>query len=121
MDINISNLFKKRDAESRSLSAENYSGEKGKGGMATEETTLNKASATCARELGPGWKLSPCLPIPAGETVTIMDNEGPGGTGMLFFEYTGREKNLHQSNARWAIFSAAPGTSVRRFLLSRSM
>ncbi len=78
MDINISNLFKKRDAESRSLSAENYSGEKGKGGMATEETTLNKASATCARELGPGWKLSPCLPIPAGETVTIMDNEGPG-------------------------------------------
>jgi hypothetical protein len=78
MDINMSNLYKKRDAESRSLSAENFRGEKGRGGMATEETALNKTSAACARELGPGWKLSPCLPVPAGEAVTIMDNAGPG-------------------------------------------
>ncbi len=78
MEINLSNLFRQRQAASRSLSAENFRGEKGKAGMATEETTLHPSSAQCARELGQGWKVSPCLHIPAGETVAIMDNEGPG-------------------------------------------
>jgi len=78
MEINLSNLFLKRDAESRSLSPENFRGEKGKGGMATPETTLHQGSAHCARELGQGWKVSPCMSIPAGQTATIMDNDGPG-------------------------------------------
>jgi hypothetical protein len=78
VDINLSNLFMKRDAESRSISAENYRGEKGRGGMATPETTLHKKSAEAARELGVGWKLSPCVAIAPGETVTLMDNDGPG-------------------------------------------
>ena len=25
-----------------------------------------------------GWKISPCLPIKSGETVTLMDHDGPG-------------------------------------------
>lgn len=78
MEINLGNIFMKRSAESRSLTAENFRGDRGKGGMATAKTALHPHSASCARELGPGWKLSPCLPIPAGKTVTIMDNEGPG-------------------------------------------
>ena len=78
MNIDLSNIYQKREAESHSLSAENYRGEKGKGGMATTETTLFPNGAQCARELGQGWKVSPCLPVAAGETVTIMDNEGPG-------------------------------------------
>lgn len=78
MEIHLGNLFLKRNAQSRSLSAENFRGEKGKGGMATEETALHKGSARCARELGQGWKMSPCLPIPAGQTVAVMDNKGPG-------------------------------------------
>lgn len=78
MEINLGNLYRQRQAESRSLSAENFRGEKGKAGMATEETTLHPGSAQCARELGQGWKVSPCLHIPAGETVALMDNEGPG-------------------------------------------
>jgi hypothetical protein len=85
MDINLSNLFTKRNAESRSLSAENFRGEKGKGGMATAETALHPRSANCARELGPGWKLSPCLRLPAGHTVTIMDHEGPGMIRHMWF------------------------------------
>ena len=68
----------KRTAKSRSLSAENFRGEKGKGGMATAETSLHPMSARCGRELGPGWKFSPCMEIKAGETVAIMDNDGPG-------------------------------------------
>lgn len=78
MEIGLSNLFQQRKAISRSLSAENFRAEKGKGGMATAETTLHKGAANCARELGQGWKMSPCLEIPAGETVTIMDTDGPG-------------------------------------------
>jgi len=78
MDISLSNIYLKREAESRSLSAENFRGEKGKGGMATEKDTLSPGSARCARELGQGWKVSPCAVIAAGATLTIMDNEGPG-------------------------------------------
>jgi hypothetical protein len=74
----LDNLFMPRDAESRSLSAENFRGDKGGGAKATFETTLHKASAEAARDLGPGWKVSPCLSIPAGGSATIMDNDGPG-------------------------------------------
>ncbi len=78
MHIDLANLYQKRDAESRSLSAENFRGEKGAGGMATFETSLHPPSARNARDLGPGWKLSPCLEIPAGESITLMDHDGPG-------------------------------------------
>jgi hypothetical protein len=78
MHIDLANLYQQRHAESRSLSAENFKGEKGAGGKATFETSLHPRSANCARDLGPGWKLSPCLEIPAGESVTIMDHDGPG-------------------------------------------
>ena len=39
------------EGRTRSISPENFHGEKGKGGMATEGTGKN-----CARELGQGWK-----------------------------------------------------------------
>ena len=78
MEINLSNVFQKRDAVSRSLSAENFSGGKGQGGMATAETSLHPACANSARELGQGWKLSPCLKLAAGQSMTIMDHDGPG-------------------------------------------
>lgn len=78
MDIGLSNLFLKRNAVSCSLSAENFRAEKGQGGMATAANTLSKGSANCARELGQGWKVSPCMEIASGQTATIMDNAGPG-------------------------------------------
>lgn len=77
IESNLSNLFMKRDAESRSISAENPTGERGKGGMATADTTLNQSCATCARELGQKWKVSPCARIPAGQTFTMMEVAGP--------------------------------------------
>ncbi len=76
--MDLSTLFLQRDARSRSLSAENPRGEKGQGGRATAETSLHPPSAHAARELGPGWKLSPCLRVGAGETVILMDHDGPG-------------------------------------------
>src|SRR5262249_35155269 len=58
---------------SRSVSAENPTGAKGSGGMATEGT-----GAGAARDLGRGWKVSPSIEIPAGQTATLADLEGPG-------------------------------------------
>jgi len=78
MFIDLSNIFLRRNAVSRSISAENPDGSSGGGGRATEATTLHPASAHNARELGPGWKLSPCIAVESGETATLMDHEGPG-------------------------------------------
>jgi len=60
-------------AQSRSISAENPTGEKGKGGMATDGT-----GAIFARELGQGWKISPSINIPGNETVVLADIRGSG-------------------------------------------
>jgi len=58
---------------SRSVSAENPTGAKGSGGMASEGT-----GAAAARELGRGWKVSPSIEIPSGQIAMIADVEGPG-------------------------------------------
>ena len=57
----------------RSVSPENPTGAKGCGGAATEGT-----GAAAARELGPGWKISPSVEIPAGSTAVLADIAGPG-------------------------------------------
>ena len=66
-------LSKIRDCESRSISAENFTGEKGKGGMAETGT-----GASCARDLGKGWKISPSIEIKAGETFEIANIKESG-------------------------------------------
>lgn len=57
----------------RSVSPENFTGAKGGGGRATTGT-----GASAARELGPGWKVSPSIDLPAGATATLADLDGPG-------------------------------------------
>lgn len=79
MHVDLSNIYLKRNAESRSLSAENPTGEKGRGAIADPK------GEGAARELGQGWKVRPCLAISAGETVTLMDNEGPGVIRHMWF------------------------------------
>lgn len=71
-------IFLTRHAESRSISAENPDGSRHGGGRATPENTLRPRSAEAARDLGVGWKLSPCAEIPAGASFTVADIEGPG-------------------------------------------
>jgi hypothetical protein len=60
-------------AVTRSISAENPTGEKGRGGAATDGT-----GARAARDLGLGWKVSPSIRIGAGETATLAEIDGPG-------------------------------------------
>jgi hypothetical protein len=71
--MGLGDLWRLPNAQSRSISAENFTGEKGKAGIATEGT-----GASCARDLGRGWKVSPSAAIRAGETFTLADIRGPG-------------------------------------------
>ena len=73
LHTHLGNLSRLSDAQTRSISPENFTGAKGKGGMATEGTGAN-----CARNLGQGWKISPCIKIPGSSTVVIADIDGPG-------------------------------------------
>lgn len=68
------------NSTTRSISAENMTGEKGKGGMAIPNPSELKpaASARAADSLGQGWKVKPFLRVNAGETVILMDVDGPG-------------------------------------------
>ncbi len=69
----IGDIHRLSHAKTRSISAENFRGEKGRAGMATEGT-----GAGCARELGPGWKISPSINIAPRTVVTLAEIEGPG-------------------------------------------
>jgi hypothetical protein len=73
LGMGLGNLARLSNAQSRSISAENFTGEKGKGGMAVEGT-----GAGVSRELGQGWKVSPSIRIAPQSTVTLADIEGPG-------------------------------------------
>ncbi len=57
----------------RSISPENFDGSKGGGARATSGT-----GAGCARDLGPGWKVSPSVDIDPGATFVVADIEGAG-------------------------------------------
>jgi hypothetical protein len=70
----FSNLTRLSNAQSRSISAENFTGEKGKGGMAIEGTGIpGPASA-----LGQGWKVSPSIRIPGHATAQLANITGSG-------------------------------------------
>ncbi len=75
LDLNMGNLYRMSDARSRSISPENFTGEKGKGGMATLE---EGNAAHAARDLGQGWKVNPYIFIESGEEFTLAEIEGEG-------------------------------------------
>lgn len=71
LGMHLGNLARLSNAVTRSISAENFTGAKGQGGMAA-------VGSPSARELGQGWKVSPCIEVPAKETVTIAEINGSG-------------------------------------------
>ena len=82
----MNHLYQLKDAKTRSISPENFTGEKGRGGMAT----LDEGSAAhAARELGQGWKVNPFVVIDGGEirprvpflqltTIEVKSSQLPG-------------------------------------------
>jgi hypothetical protein len=82
--LNLGNLPRLSNAKTRSISAENFTGKKGMGGMATEGTGFR-----AGRELGQGWKISPSVAIGPKETFTIAEIEGPGAIQQIWITPTG--------------------------------
>ena len=92
LGVNLSNLYRLSNATTRSISPENFTGEKGKGGMATEGT-----GAIHARGLGDnggvqGWKVSPSIQIEPGETRVLGEIKGAGAIQQIW---------LTSANLRW--------------------
>ena len=95
LDMNMGNLYRLSDAETRSISPENFTGEKGKGGMAkpSDGDQRNVANAHhAARDLGQGWKVNPFVIIKPGETFTLAEIEGPGAIQHIWMTPTGNWK-----------------------------
>ncbi len=84
LDLHLGNLSRLSRAESRSISPENFTGEKGKGGMSTDGPALH-----AARDLGQGWKVSPYVIIRKKTTFTLAEIKGPGAIQQIWMTPTG--------------------------------
>jgi hypothetical protein len=84
IDVNLGNIYRLSDAKTRSISPENFTGEKGKGGMATTGTGSN-----ASRELGQTWKVSPSVIIKPKTTFTLAVIDGPGAIQHIWMTPTG--------------------------------
>ena len=84
LGTSMGTLSRLSKARTRSISPENFTGEKGKGGMATEGT-----GARAARDLGRGWKVSPSIAIEPGETFELADIEESGAIQQMWMTPTG--------------------------------
>jgi hypothetical protein len=84
LGLHLGNISRLSSAKTRSISPENFTGEKGKAGMATEGTGAN-----CARELGQGWKISPSIPIQPGECRVLAEIDEPGAIQHIWMTPTG--------------------------------
>ena len=82
----LGQLTQLSESQTRSISAENPTGEKGRGGM-----SIDGPAADAARELGQGWKVAPFTPVPANTTLTLADIEGPGAIQHIWI--TARPEN----------------------------
>jgi hypothetical protein len=79
LGMDLANLPRLSNAQTRSISPENFTGAKGKAGMATEGTGKN-----AARDLGQGWKVSPSVRIPAKSTFTMGEIDGSGAIQQIW-------------------------------------
>jgi len=67
------------NAQTRSISPENFTGEKGKAGMSTDGPAQG-----AARDLGQGWKVSPFVHIPGNSTFTLAEIHGSGAIQQIW-------------------------------------
>jgi hypothetical protein len=84
LENNMGNLFRLSNAKTRSISPENFTGEKGKGGMA-EKGSASDASS----DLGRGWKVNPFVEIAPNQTFTLGEISGSGAIQHIWMTPTG--------------------------------
>jgi len=80
----LGDLYQTSAAQSRSISPENFTGEKGRAGRATTGTGRN-----AGRDMGLGWKISPSVVIKAGTTLVMADIKGSGIIEQMWMTPTG--------------------------------
>ena len=78
MQCSLNTMALLSDAESRSISGENRTGERAGGAREMPPVDENGNPQGAGRELGQGWKIHPYDIIKPGETLTLADIEGPG-------------------------------------------
>ncbi|HYE24385.1 MAG TPA: glycoside hydrolase family 172 protein [Clostridia bacterium] len=81
---NLGDLYRLSDAKTFSISPENLTGEKGKGGMAVQGNASHES-----RELGQGWKVNPFIIIEPGKTFVLADIDGAGAIQQIWMTPTG--------------------------------
>jgi hypothetical protein len=84
LGVHLGNLSRLSNAVTRSISPENLTGEKGKGGMAIEGT-----ASLQAKNLGQGWKVNPYVIIKSGETFEMANIQGSGAIQQIWMTPTG--------------------------------
>ncbi len=86
LNMGLGNLSRLSKAKTRSISPENITGEKGKGGMAK----VGEGSASnAARDLGQGWKVNPYIRIEPGNTLVMGEIDGPGAIQQIWLTPAG--------------------------------
>ncbi len=84
LSVSLDSLSRLYNVQSRSISPENFTGEKGRAGAATEGTGKN-----ASRELGQGWKVSPSIHIKGKSTFSLAEITGPGSIRSIWMTPTG--------------------------------
>ena len=84
LNLSLGSLSRLSNAQTRSISPENFTGEKGKAGMSTDGLAAQQA-----RDLGRGWKISPYIVIKAGQTAEIANIVGSGAIQQIWMTPTG--------------------------------
>src|SRR5687767_2072958 len=91
LGMSMGNLSRLSKAKTRSISPENFTGEKGKGGMAK----VGEGSAShAARDLGQGWKVNPYVRIKPGETFTMGHIKGSGAIQHIWLTPAGDMRKM---------------------------
>lgn len=84
LGMGLATLSRLSDAVSRTITPENFTGEKGGACRATEGPGAGPAT-----DLGLGWKISPLVRLQPGQVLTMADIEGPGAVQSMWMTITG--------------------------------
>jgi len=79
LDLSLGSLSRLSNAQTRSISAENPDGARGRGGM-----SVDNLENSAARELGQGWKVRPCITLGGLEVAELADINGPGAIQQIW-------------------------------------
>lgn len=84
LSMGLSTLSLLSNAETRTITPENVTGEKGGACRATEGPGAGPAT-----DLGRGWKISPLVRLQPGQVLTMADVTGPGQIQSIWMTITG--------------------------------